>query len=777
MSEENKKAYYQALKNAFADGVINNSEWQMLETLRTTLSISLEEHHQMESEIRNDNPIENNKATIKDSIINRSKVTNIAKVEITNKDSLNDILDNEKDLFKTEKEMQKALEASPIKDEVKTILELIDSKINRNNRDLQFDKELNSEEKEKGSSQKEFRDALEICEKNLEKYNNPYLWAIKGYCTSMLGNYDLGKEFIIKALQVAYNRKSKSEKYDKFRKYLFDNRNLLLAIGEDNKYLVKDIATLGRTSYSYRPINTTRLRITKAQKDEMADVGFEEEDFDGDYLSKDEFARSWYWKGRGNWQGLRKVNDETNLPRYTFIPKLKKGKVNNKGKIRTSFSEIAQKNYLPIQQFLEENGITQKESVNIFTEFKELYYIQPKNKENNIEELSRIHNNYDHSNFHGKKSGGSFLIFLKTICDEIMDVLSSQISDIKINDSELQEATMKIWKAQTKINDEKMERRKKLWESKPGFWGSYLTKGSADRHWEEKSYQNGWDDFLSDTAINITENWQENIEDIIENNSEKIIAYKHKINEIKVLQKAIVLFSQVPLYLETNKFRIFISNYEIMRKNLEIYENLSILEWDFVMKKYHLEHGEWNPETKKYDNVSSEEAKEIMHIHHKYGRNMIKETIPYFYCDFDSTWLGSALGSGSEAMNSYDNSYGFQIYQYEVSDIQDYTKTKSDFGFTSAEEDWNEEQYKEYTNKIFGYNDKKINTKIFSYDEFGFNKQIKFDNGNLIEVDPENVNLQLNFSWIHNGKLYPGANEIGSKDSKEFLELNKELLE
>ena len=118
----------------------------------------------------------------------------------------------------------------------------------------------------------------------------------------------------------------------------------------------------------------------------------------------------------------------------------------------------------------------------------------------------------------------------------------------------------------------------------------------------------------------------------------------------------------------------------------------------------------------------------------------------------------------------------FQIYQYEVSDIQDYTKTKSDFGFTSAEEDWNEEQYKEYTNKIFGYNDKKINTKIFSYDEFGFNKQIKFDNGNLIEVDPENVNLQLNFSWIHNGKLYPGANEIG-KDSKEFLELNKELLE
>ena len=41
MSEENKKAYYQALKNAFADGVINNSEWQMLETLRTTLSISL----------------------------------------------------------------------------------------------------------------------------------------------------------------------------------------------------------------------------------------------------------------------------------------------------------------------------------------------------------------------------------------------------------------------------------------------------------------------------------------------------------------------------------------------------------------------------------------------------------------------------------------------------------------------------------------------------------------------------------------------------------------
>ena len=72
MSEENKKAYYQALKNAFADGVIDNSEWQMLETLRTTLSISLEEHHQMENEIRNDNTnlrVEKNKSIIKDNVI------------------------------------------------------------------------------------------------------------------------------------------------------------------------------------------------------------------------------------------------------------------------------------------------------------------------------------------------------------------------------------------------------------------------------------------------------------------------------------------------------------------------------------------------------------------------------------------------------------------------------------------------------------------------------------------------------------------------------------
>ena len=457
MSEENKKAYYQALKNAFADGVIDNSEWQMLETLRTTLSISLEEHHQMENEIRNDNTnlrVEKNKSIIKDNVINRSTVTNIAKVEIKDKDTLDDILDNEKDLFKTKEEMNEALKAFPIKDEIKTILELIDSKINREKRDNMEDDNLNWEEKTKGASQIEFRDALKICEKNLEEENNPYLWAIKGYCTAMLGNYDLGKEFIIKAFQVTYTRKSQSKKYDKFRQYLFDTRNLLLAINKENQYLVQDIATLGRTNYHFRPINTDiRLKHPEDLKDDDYDEERRKDDL--------EFRKRWYYRiGTPEQRKASRGGKKTTLPRYILIPKLKGGKVINKGKLRTGDSDMVSKSYLPIQQFLEENEISQKEAVNIFAEFKELYSIV---QDNNIAEISKIFKNYKHD---GGNGGASFLIFLKTICDEMIDVLAAQISDIQINDSEMEEATRKIWKARNQMYQEQSDRREKFWQSK-----------------------------------------------------------------------------------------------------------------------------------------------------------------------------------------------------------------------------------------------------------------------------------------------------------------------
>ena len=138
---------------------------------------------------------------------------------------------------------------------------------------------------------------------------------------------------------------------------------------------------------------------------------------------------------------------------------------------------------------------------------------------------------------------------------------------------------------------------------------------------------------------------------------------------------------------------------------------------------------------------------------------MIKETSAYFHCE--ESWTSMTLNSGDGEIGVEK---GFQINQYE-SDIQDYNKVISDFK--------DEKEYKAYSDTLFSCNDKKINTKLFSYDDFIHGKKMKFNNGALMEVDAENTNLQLNFSWIQNGKMYPAHDW---EDSDEFLELNKELL-
>ena len=76
-------AYYNSLKVALEDGSIDNKEFKDLEELRDQLSISMETHSQMESEIRKETLQSEEKSTkgslgIKDSVVSKSNITNIA---------------------------------------------------------------------------------------------------------------------------------------------------------------------------------------------------------------------------------------------------------------------------------------------------------------------------------------------------------------------------------------------------------------------------------------------------------------------------------------------------------------------------------------------------------------------------------------------------------------------------------------------------------------------------------------------------------------------------
>ena len=76
-------AYYNSLKVALEDGQIDQKEFNNLTDLREQLSISMKTHNQMESEIRREWTTKEEKGTkqslgIKDSVISKSKITNIA---------------------------------------------------------------------------------------------------------------------------------------------------------------------------------------------------------------------------------------------------------------------------------------------------------------------------------------------------------------------------------------------------------------------------------------------------------------------------------------------------------------------------------------------------------------------------------------------------------------------------------------------------------------------------------------------------------------------------
>ena len=80
-TKNNEDTYYAVLKQALSDGVVDNNEWEMLENLRSNLTISLETHFNIEKKIRQsmsnrsfEKNEEANELDIKDSVLNRSTI-------------------------------------------------------------------------------------------------------------------------------------------------------------------------------------------------------------------------------------------------------------------------------------------------------------------------------------------------------------------------------------------------------------------------------------------------------------------------------------------------------------------------------------------------------------------------------------------------------------------------------------------------------------------------------------------------------------------------------
>jgi hypothetical protein len=89
-------AYYNSLKIALEDGSLDQKEFKHLADLREQLSISMETHNQMESKLREETTPQlnlDNKSSlgIKDSVISKSKITNIAGDSVTHQYSSGDI--------------------------------------------------------------------------------------------------------------------------------------------------------------------------------------------------------------------------------------------------------------------------------------------------------------------------------------------------------------------------------------------------------------------------------------------------------------------------------------------------------------------------------------------------------------------------------------------------------------------------------------------------------------------------------------------------------------
>ena len=89
-------AYYNSLKIALEDGSLDQKEFKHLADLREQLSISMETHNQMESKLREETTLQSNSDNkssfgIKDSVISKSKISNVAGDSVTNQYSSGDV--------------------------------------------------------------------------------------------------------------------------------------------------------------------------------------------------------------------------------------------------------------------------------------------------------------------------------------------------------------------------------------------------------------------------------------------------------------------------------------------------------------------------------------------------------------------------------------------------------------------------------------------------------------------------------------------------------------
>jgi hypothetical protein len=170
--------------------------------------------------------------------------------------------------------------------------------------------------------------------------------------------------------------------------------------------------------------------------------------------------------------------------------------------------------------------------------------------------------------------------------------------------------------------------------------------------------------------------------------------------------------------------RTFISNYELMKKNIDIYETLTQLE-----KSY-----QYELSTRGIGDTDL--ADSLWEIYFNYTRNMLKFTNDYFH-SYNGTYY----------LSEHGETMGFAINQYE-STIEDYTKLVEDFND-------NREEFLKYVGNIFNYNEKKMNTALFTASDLNSKGKIEIQNGTLLKVDSENTNLNLNFCWYTNNKYYP----------------------
>ena len=561
-------------------------------------------------------------------------------------------------------EFQDERSLSPLKNEETKILNLIDSKINK-----------------KTASLSEFGEVDKLCEKEIKKTDNPYIWALKGYCIARLGNINEGIDLIIKSIEVAYNKKSKlkGKKYDSFRRYLFENRNLLLCIDNKGEYAVNKILTLGRASYQFN---------------------YMIDSYSNNYSPVDRFK----------------------TPQFAFIPKVKGKKLKKKtfkmdvynketGYWENGNEEVT--SYFPIQQFLEENKISQKEGLFLFNEFKELYSVSEKSEDSDYLLEHYGLDGYEHK---GKDNGATFLFFLKTICEQIIELLGEKISDLELSERQLMNASNKLFHHRMDRATAKHKRFMEHYDSKPGFWQSVLTDGEADEEWESKNPENPWDDFVDNVRDNMSEGWENYIESAAQNSADIATKLKIKIEEVAILAKSIVVFDMVPIKYDTNKFKLFLENYNLFKQNLPLVEEIKLAEQEYIKNNDFF--------TKEHNEMAK---KLCHHIECKMGR--------YYF------------SNGYSPPESSYKSSNLSIYNFEEWRLID-----SQNLFTKKIEKI----------EVPIYNKKQLNTTIFK-SETNLEKA-KFQNGYLIPIDFKKHSLHLGFSWIEGDRVYPKnatAEEIG----------------